>query len=362
MKPHRAVPTLAAATAFLFVAACGSGETDDDAEPGPVPEGTAAETSDSETADEGTVEIPGTPVGVQARWALDQLTASDGPSADEAEARFADVFLEQAPADQVATVFAQLRAYGPFEVSGYHGTETTGQIALHNADDEPMALEVAVDDAGLIVGVFLRQTEPPPDIGAWADVDAAYADVPGARVLAAEVADGTCEPIHTYGDTDEPAPLGSTFKLYVLGAVQQAVLDGEIAWDDTVTLTADSRVPTSLDTDQLDDGTEVSVADAARSMIAVSDNTATDLLIDLVGRNAVENAVADMGHADPAQMQPMLKTGELFQLGWTDPALRDTWAAGDEQERRSILESLPGGVVETDASPVLDPVQRHRRG
>src|SRR5690606_18904342 len=157
----------------------------------------------------------------------------------------------------------------------------------------------------------------------------------------------------------EPAPLGSTFKLYVLGAVQQAVLDGDVSWDDTVTVTSASRVPTSLDTDKLPDGTALSIADAARSMIAVSDNTATDLLIDLVGRESVEQAVADMGHADPAAMRPLLTTRELFLLGWSDPALRTAWSEADEQGRRDILQSLSDGPPDIDLGAVVDPVHQY---
>lgn len=56
-------------------------------------------------------------------------------------------------------------------------------------------------------------------------------------------------------------------------------------------------------------GTSVTVAEAADLMIAISDNTATDLLIDLVGRDAVEDVPAgpvaanEIGwYASPAEL------------------------------------------------------------
>lgn len=76
-------------------------------------------------------------------------------------------------------------------------------------------------------------------------------------------------------------------------------------------------------------------------MISISDNTATDMLIDLVGRDAVEAAVSEMGHHDPESMQPLLTTKELFRLGWTDPELRERYAGADETGRREILSDLP---------------------
>lgn len=353
LNPRRIVSVLGPVTACLVATGC-SAEPPNDIEPSPTQAG--AQSAPPDKPKDIDVDIPDTPAGSQTRWVLDQLAASSGPAPDEAAIRFAEVFLRQIPADHMAATFAQLRGYGPFEPTGYFGTETSAQTALRNGSGEPMALEIAVDDAGVITGLFLRQLTEPPAVETWSDVDAAYADLPGARVLAAAVSDGTCEPAHTFGPVDEPAPLGSTFKLYVLGAVQQAVLDGHLAWDDTVTVTADNRVLTSPETDRLNNGTQVSIADAARSMMSVSDNTATDLLIDAVGREAVEQAVADMGHAEPAAMRPVLKTRELFVLGWTEPALREAWSDADEQGRRAILEALPDGPLDIDPAVVVDPV------
>jgi hypothetical protein len=92
------------------------------------------------------VDIPATPPGVQTRWVLDQLGGATGPSAGEAEQRFAEVFLAQVAAVDMVGTFDQLRAYGPFEVTGYQGAEASAQAALRNGAGEPMSLEVAVDD------------------------------------------------------------------------------------------------------------------------------------------------------------------------------------------------------------------------
>ena len=60
-------------------------------------------------------------------------------------------------------------------------------------------------------------------------------------------------------------------------------------------------------------------------MIANSDNMATDLLINRVGTQAVERALADAGHHDPASMTPFPTMHELFSIGWGEPDLRAQW-------------------------------------
>ena len=62
------------------------------------------------------------------------------------------------------------------------------------------------------------------------------------------------------------------------------------------------------------DGTQISVQDAAAKMISISDNTATDMLINLVGRSAVEAALTSAGMANPALDRPFLTTREAFIL------------------------------------------------
>lgn len=81
--------------------------------------------------------------------------------------------------------------------------------------------------------------------------------------------------------------------------------------------------------------------DAAVGMISISDNTATDLLIDEVGREAVEDAVIDYGHHDPEELQPFLTTREMFQLlDENNAEVRAEFLDGSTDNQREILETL----------------------
>lgn len=335
--------------AFLAIALVATACTTTSSEPGGSPPQSVAPEST----------IPDTPVGAEAQWVLETLEADSGPSAQQAEERFTDAFLAQVPADQVPVSFNQLRPLGPFAVEWYEGAETGAEVGLIGSDDSRWRMSIALDDEGRIDLLAVQPHEDPPDVTSWQELDAALAES-GAdvSVYAARHRGGTWDVIHERG-AGEPAPLGSVFKLYVLGAVQQAVLEGGVAWDDQLTVTDELR---SLPTGELQDqpsGTTVTVAEAAEKMISISDNTATDMLIDLVGRPAVEEAVAEMGHHDPKAMQPLLTTRELFRLGWTDPALRDRYAGADTEARRQLLGELPGGLLEMNEVSVTEAVWAH---
>lgn len=152
---------------------------------------------------------------------------------------------------------------------------------------------------------------------------------------------------------EDAAPLGSVFKLFVLLATTEAVRSSELAWDETLVLTDPDR---SLPSGRLQDeptGSEISVREAAQEMIAISDNTATDLLIRRLGRECVEAAFASVGGAGNA---PWLTTKGFFTLGWGDAALATQWRDADEAGRRRLLDGIDDAPLSVDAASVTNPV------
>ena len=336
-----------AVLSILVLAGCAGGEPAEE----PQPTGTAAA---AVTLAPG-VTIAETRAGTAAQWVLDQLAATDGPDAAEAEERFDDTFLSQVPAGDVAAVFDQLRAVGPYVVEEYAGTEDTAQLPLDGPQDR-FVLHINTLPDGRVSGLFFAAAEPVPDISSLDDLDAALDALPAqTSLLVAEVEGDTCRALHAR-DAGEVRPIGSIIKLYVLDAVRHAVADGELDWQDPLTLTDDLRSLPSGTLQNEPTGTEVSVEEAAAAMIAISDNTATDLLIDAVGRPAVQEAVERLGHHDPSLMEPLITTREMFQLGFTDEALREEWAAAGAEERQALVDALPGGEVVVDEALATDVV------
>jgi Beta-lactamase enzyme family len=71
-------------------------------------------------------------------------------------------------------------------------------------------------------------------------------------------------------------------------------------------------------------------------MISVSDNAATDALIRVLGRDAVEEKLATIGHGAPDKALPILTTVEVFALK-SNPALRTRFQKATEAQQRDLL-------------------------
>lgn len=94
----------------------------------------------------------------------------------------------------------------------------------------------------------------------------------------------------------------SVIKLPVLVHVLMMASEGKISLDQPLTLTANDKVPGSGVLYFFDPGLTLSVRDACNLMIAVSDNTATNLILDQVGLEAVNQRMRSLG----------LKVTEIF--------------------------------------------------
>jgi hypothetical protein len=277
-------------------------------------------------------------------WFLGLLNGSETTS-DEYDARFAQVFRDQVAFDDFTPLTEQITA----GLSGWEviDTETRGStnlvVLVAPSGGEPvLRVLMNVDSDRRIDGLFLQPGEPPvlddlPD--SYDEAFERLAALGTAGVLVAETTDGTCRPIaETLSPT--PLPLGSMFKLYVLGAVADAVASGEVGWNDPVMLDESNYSLPSGITQNEEPGSERTVLILAQRMIEISDNTATDHLIALVGRDAVEAIQAEMGTADPLVNIPFLTTRELFQLKLGHAGLLAEYVIGDVDTRRQILDDL----------------------
>ncbi|ANG86852.1 hypothetical protein A8L33_14475 [Microbacterium aurantiacum] len=296
--------------------------------------------------------IPDTPVGTQAQWVIDEINAGEASSAGEVEARFDETALAELSADDLLAVFGELRTLGPWTVTSYEGDDAQA-VAGISAGTTALDMSVAVSAAGRMTGLFFA--EPAPERMPAADLDDLRTQVEDAGSVSLTVAEiGADAPALEIG-TGGAHPIGSVFKLWVLLAVVDAVEAGALAWEDTVTIDAEVRSLPSGELQNLPDGTEVSVREAAEKMIAISDNTATDALMRAVGTDAVTAALAETDYSRLATDVPIPTTRALFWLGWGDESLAERWsAASGPAERAAVLDDLPDGVPPVSA---VDPTQ-----
>jgi beta-lactamase class A len=178
-------------------------------------------------------------------------------------------------------------------------------------------VRLSVDRTGLVNGLLLSlaPARDTPQPTSWAELDRDLAGL-GATVsfVAAEVEPGGgCRPAHGL-DANAPRPLGSAFKLYVLGALGQAVAEHRAAWNEPLPIHDDWKSLPSGNLQLRPAGTELPLTTYADHMISISDNTAADHLIHRLGRAAVERQLTLFGARQPQLDIPFLTTKAMFEL------------------------------------------------
>jgi beta-lactamase class A len=285
---------------------------------------------------------PDAPVGRQLTWFLRAM--ADIPwSPRVIRAHFDSGFVAQVNPLQINSELENLPAVA---------ASLTGLLWQHPARD-PVALEavasfggqlltvqITADHAGLISGLLLTPYQPPPTSWAQADRDLA-ALAPDASLLAARVSPGgVCTPVHQVAAA-AARPLASMFKLFVLGALAHQITAGHVSWDQELTVTGALKSAGEVGPGYLQyvpAGTRVSVRQTALQMISISDNTAADMLIHLVGRSAVQ-AQDQQWSAHAALNVPFLTTRELFLLQYLHPALAQRYLSLAPGQRAAFLAS-----------------------
>lgn len=164
------------------------------------------------------------------------------------------------------------------------------------------------------------------------------------------------QPVLTNGPARQLA-IGSTFKLWVLDAVAEEVAAGRLRWDQVVPLGKRS-FPSGI-TQDWPENAPVTTESLATLMISISDNTATDTLMRLVGREKLAARVIAGGHDAPDRMLPLLTTWEAFTLKAQPPVTITAYVAAGRPERERILDGLKPAPDATSPSrpAVIDTVE-----
>ena len=294
------------------------------------------------------------------------LSWFNGAPFDEAtyETSFDDTFRAQVGFDQMTPLLEQLRLEGPFEVREIQGsTPTEAELIVLGAGGERALLAVAVasSDDPTMIGLFIGPAEA-PTFDAPTSVDDAIARLQAMGTLRVGTFDASCATADSASAVaaEEQAPIGSGFKLWVLAAVVDAVDSGSISWDDEVAIRDElDSIPSGITQDD-PDGTLLTVRELAERMIEISDNTATDHLMDFVGRDAVEAAMTSSGHSDPSRNLPFMNTREFTIVKFGDAEFFQRYLAADTDQRRQMLNnevpSMPLPPLSNIVS-VTDPVE-----
>lgn len=131
---------------------------------------------------------------------------------------------------------------------------------------------------------------------------------------------------------DEQVRTASTIKLPIMTEVFHQVAQGKVKWTDEIILTKEKKQGGSGILFEFSDDTKIDLKTAVNLMIVVSDNTATNHVIDKVGTDNVNDFVESLGLHQTRSMRKIGGGGDskasndprlkLFGLGASSP--RDT--------------------------------------
>jgi len=149
---------------------------------------------------------------------------------------------------------------------------------------------------------------------------------------------------------DEPMPTASLIKLAVMIETYQQAAEGKVRLNDPITLHDADKVPGSgILTDHCSDGATISLRDAVRLMIAFSDNTATNLVLDKISIPATGQRMESWGFPN-TRINAKSFRGDTTSIA-PDRTKRFGLGSTTAREMIEILEKLEAGkLVSAEAS------------
>jgi Beta-lactamase enzyme family/ORF 12 gene product N-terminal len=283
-------------------------------------------------------------VGDQLSWFLGAV--ADAPLSDQTiESHFDSAFLSHVSAGRLNRVLGQFHLTKGASFVGLLNETDTSLVAIAEFGSEQVKVTISIDATSLISSLLLASA--PLHTSSWSSIDGTLSALgPDVGFLAARVSPtGTCQPVHAVASST-PRPLASQFKLFVLGALAKEIEAGRVSWDQSLTVQDSTKSfgnpPGSGSLQYATAGSTVSIEEAATKMISISDNTAADMLIRLVGRTSVEAQVRRWS-ANASAYEPFLTTRETLLLHYYDfPALANRYLATPSVQRDAFLASSVG--------------------
>lgn len=253
---------------------------------------------------------------------------------------FSPDFLTQVPARRIEEIAGQLKAsYGRAKsVERVEASGANAGIVVIWFERAVVRFRMAVGPRPphLVEGLLVTGAE-----SSAVDVASVFAEMvglPGEVSLAAARLEEEGPADFLTQKADRPLAIGSAFKLFVLAELVRSVKAGERRWSDVVPLGRPS-LPSGLVQDW-PRGSPITLHSLAALMISRSDNSATDTLLGVLGRDKVERLLPALGIRAPERNRPFLSTREAFALKLGDPALLQRWKGADEAGRRALLPLL----------------------
>ncbi|MEZ4451891.1 MAG: serine hydrolase [Nannocystaceae bacterium] len=283
------------------------------------------------------------PTGDQLRWLLEVINErKDAPSTAEIEAHFTARLLKSFSAERMSTALDRWGySHRTLTIEGIQPRRGAQSVFPGDARLGPVRVSLDIDpESGLIDHLFIKPyaNRSLPEI-----FRAMEAMAPRVHLVLAELDDGLCLPLASFHG-DERLSIASTSKLYLLLALVDAILEGELSWDTPLAIREEWKSGPATRFSEATSGTGFAVKELAEALIRNSDNTVNDHLVRVLGRRRIEEAVRASGHREPELNVPYMTSQEFFALRRLDSAGVDRYLALDASEREAYLDRVRDGV------------------
>ena len=203
-------------------------------------------------------------------------------------------------------------------------------------------------------------TPPPRPVPAWLDrrVRAEVAGFNGNVSLYAKNLDTGA--VYSLGG-DEPVRTASTIKVAVMVEAFARVAEGRAKWSDELLLNKSVRYAGSGVLQDLTDGLRLPLRDAVTLMMTVSDNTATNMVLDRLTTDAVNARMQSLGLKQTRIMR-RIGGGGVSEEGKREENKRFGLGRTSPREMAELLEKLERGEVVSPAASkeMLDLMKREQ--
>ena len=149
-------------------------------------------------------------------------------------------------------------------------------------------------------------------------------------------------------ESERPMPTASLIKLAVMVEVYRQVEEDRVDLKDRLKLTSDDTVPGSgVLRKYFTPGSRLSLRDAVRLMIAVSDNTATNLVLDHIGLKSTNRTMARLGHLNTRIHAKVFRRDTSID---TERSQRFGLGSTTASETAMLLEAIRGGRLVSESA------------
>ena len=160
---------------------------------------------------------------------------------------------------------------------------------------------------------------------------------------------------------DERVRTASTIKIAVMIEAWARVAEGKAKWTDSLVLTEAARYSGSGILPEMSDGLRLSFQDCVRLMMLLSDNTATNMVLDYLGTDSVNERMNSLGFKNTRLMRRVGSGGDTRE-GKISENKRFGLGATTPHEMVDILEKLERGQIinATASKEMIDLMKREQ--